>query len=67
VPDAPTTVPVLWLLTSTPYSVLLVGDACQLQRVPFDVPTILPDTPTATQSVASQQDTSFSVCEVPSD
>ena len=57
-PDAPTIVPEVSLLTSTLYSVALVGEVCQLQPVPFEVPTILPDTPTATQSVASQHDTS---------
>ena len=36
----------------------LVGEVCQLQPVPFELPTILPDTPTATQSVVSQHDTS---------
>jgi len=35
-----------------------VPDVCQLHPVPFEVPTIVPEAPTATQSVVSQHDTS---------
>ena len=66
-PEAPTAVPAVWLLTSTLYSVLLVGEFSQLQPVPFVVQAIRPDAPTVTQSVASQHDTPYRLSWLPSD
>ena len=66
-PETPTAVPEVSLLMSTLYSVLLVGEFCQLQPVPFELHATRPDAPTVTQSVASQHDTSYRLSWLPSD